>query len=66
MKAYSHGEIVSTLGPLTATIVTWRDDSDSLSSVRIAVWVGSRRILSLVNNSHTASGDGLITAKDGK
>jgi hypothetical protein len=64
--AYGHGEIIPSLGPLTTSIVTRSNDSDSLSTVRVAIWVGASRVGTFVIDGDTVGSDGLITAKDGE
>jgi len=65
MVAYSHGEIVPSFNPLTAPIVTRGNDPDSLSTVRVAIWIGASWVLSLVIDGDAIGRDWLIASKDG-
>ena len=64
--AHGHGKIITSLGPLTRSIITRSDYPDSLSTIRVAIWIRSGRVRTLVIDGDTVGSDGLIATKDGE
>jgi hypothetical protein len=61
---HSHCQIVTTLDPLTAVIVTWSKHPDSLTAIGVAIWIGASRVGALVIDGDTVCCDWLIATKD--